>query len=143
MKGSLGALALVAVLAACTAQGGSPTAAVATTEASSEVASLTVAQSYDPGPRGTLFIEGALGEVFLVDTQGGQQVTQAPITSVITFSGLKPGRYVIRAGLRPCSANCGNLSPRTGACQTTAEMTGRSALRVTYTADGPCTVVRI
>lgn len=87
-----------------------------------------------------VFIEGALGEIVLVAPDGVQTVKQAPMTARITFSGLKPGTYVVRPGLRPCSANCGNLSGRTGDCEATVEVAARTVLYVTYVPSGPCKV---
>ena len=133
VKVGLCSITLLAVLAACTHGGGSGTS-------SSAPASLTVAQSYDPGPRGPVFIEGALGEVVLVGPDGVRQTKQGHVAGRLTFFGLKPGRYVIRPALRPCSANCGNLSGRAGECEASVEVAQATIVYVRYGPEGPCSV---
>lgn len=103
-----------------------------------------VTQVFDSGPKGILFTEGALGEVFLIDARGVEQVKRAPTNASIEFSGLAAGRYVVRPGLRPCSGNCEHLDARLGACEATATVGGSTTtIRVRYRPEEPCDVMAV
>lgn len=106
-------------------------------------ASLVVESTYGPGPGGVLMSEGALAEVALVGDSGQKMTARGPVEEDLRFTGLTPGRYVVRPALRPCIANCGTLSDREGECEAVVEITGTTRLRVDHVVSQPCTVTPV
>ena len=137
---TLVALLVTAALAAGCGGGSVDVAAPASTPPE---ATLVVESTYGLGPGGALLTEGALAEVVLTDDSGEQMTARGPIEEPLRFTGLTPGRYVVRPALRPCVANCGTLSGREGECEAVVEVTGTTRLRVDHVVSQPCTVTSL
>lgn len=95
-----------------------------------------------PGLHGVTFFEGALPEIRLLrDGQSVSPVHDHRFTSV--FRGLRPGRYLMVAVLRPCDGNCGVLDGPTGRCARTITVPEVGAATVTWRVGSPCRIAPV
>jgi hypothetical protein len=101
---------------------------------------LVVSQSYESGPGGVLYIEGAIAELVISSEQGPAQAVQGDPDRPITLSGLSPGDYTVKAALRPCNANCGNLTDPVDSCATSMSVPQTTRLTVRYVLAQPCVI---
>jgi hypothetical protein len=68
-------------------------------------------------PKEPVFVEGAVTELQLLTRDGSTKATkQARTTVPVLLGSVDPGRYTLRADVRPCDANCGNLDPSAFRC---------------------------
>lgn len=69
-------------------------------------------------PKAPVFIEGAVTELALVTRKGSTQATKrAGMTVPVLLGSVDPGRYTLRAAVRPCDGNCGDLDPPAFRCR--------------------------
>ena len=69
-------------------------------------------------PKAPVFIEGAVTQLALVTRSGSTKATkQANTTVPVLLGAVDPGRYILRATVRPCNANCGHLDPPAFRCR--------------------------
>lgn len=69
-------------------------------------------------PKGPVFIEGALTDLRLVARDGSTKAKKQAATTVpVLLGSVDPGHYTLRADVRPCDANCGNLDPAAYRCR--------------------------
>jgi hypothetical protein len=69
-------------------------------------------------PKEPVFVEGAVTELSLVDRGGSTKATKKADTTVpVLLGSVDPGRYTLRAGVRPCDGNCGNLGRTAFRCR--------------------------
>lgn len=69
-------------------------------------------------PKSPVFIEGAVTELALVAQGGTTKATkQAGMAVPVLLGSVDPGRYVVRASVRPCDGNCGQLDPPAFRCR--------------------------
>lgn len=82
-----------------------------------------------------MFIEGAVAELALVTHDGSTTATkQANLTVPVLLGSVDPGRYTLRAAVRPCDANCGNLDPPAFRCRGPVEVPEVGDARIIVTA---------
>ena len=68
-------------------------------------------------PKQPVFIEGAVAEFRLIDQHGSTKAQKEARTTVpVLLGSVDPGRYRLRAVVRPCDGNCGNLDPPAFRC---------------------------
>lgn len=69
-------------------------------------------------PKKPVFIEGAVTEFRLVTRDGSTKATKEARTDVpVLLGSVDPGRYTLRAAVRPCDGNCGNLDSTAFRCR--------------------------
>lgn len=101
--------------------------------------SLVIETTYEAGPTGALYDEGALSEVIFTDVEGASRTERGPTDSPLTVRGLPPGTYRVEPGLRPCSGNCENrLDARTDTCEVVVTVPAVRVIRVRYVATEAC-----
>lgn len=132
---ALVALALTASCGGTTATGGGgPSSPTASTH------DLVVAQSFEPGPDGRMYIEGGIAELVLRDEQGREQTVQGDPDQPLTLRDLSPGDYTVTAAIRPCNANCGNLGEPVDSCATSIAVPDTLRLSVRHVVSQPCEI---
>jgi hypothetical protein len=95
-----------------------------------------------PGPAGVTFFAGALPEIRLVrDGRSASPVHDHRFTTV--FRGLRPGRYLMVAVLRPCDGNCGLLDGPIGRCARTITVPDVGSATVTWLVGSPCRIAPV
>jgi hypothetical protein len=126
-------LIALALTASC---GGTPDRAISPPVASPSPASSThevvVSQSFGSGEHGVMYIEGAVAELVITGEDQPAQTVQGDPDRPITLSGLSSGDYTVKAALRPCNANCGNLSEPVDGCATGMSVPQTTRLTVRY-----------
>jgi len=86
-------------------------------------------------PKAPVFIEGAVTELRLLGRNGSTKASKdAALTTVpVLLGSVDPGRYVLRAAVRPCDANCGNLDPPAFRCRGNVDVPTAGDARVIVT----------
>jgi hypothetical protein len=129
----------LALLAGC----GSTTAAEPRTPSpDTHGSTLTVQTQINPGKHGSMFIEGALPEIRLVTSGGTELKPSKDHASPAVFADLPPGDYRLRAVLRPCDGNCGNLDGPLSPCGKAAHVDGDLTFAVTWRVGDDCHVTQ-
>jgi len=82
-----------------------------------------------------MFIEGAVTKLHLIDRNGSAKATKdAALTTVpVLLGSVEPGRYTLRAAVRPCDGNCGTLDPPAFRCRGKVEVPDFGDARVIVT----------
>jgi len=97
--------------------------------------SLTVSQSGS----GPMYIEGSYSYFLVISA--GSIVEEKRLAGSSTSFSLPPGDYELRAYVRPCDGNCGNLDPPVDECRALFTLTPGEALTVNKTISGhSCTL---
>jgi hypothetical protein len=89
------------------------------------------------------YFEGALTEVTITEVGGDQPIDPVPPTAAPwtrSWTDLPAGRYVVRAAMRPCAGDCGNLDPPTDTCRQRVTLQENTVVRVEFEPGRPCTL---
>jgi hypothetical protein len=102
---------------------------------------LTVQTRISPGKHGSMFTEGAVPEIRLVDADGRTMGPEHDHSDTGVFSGLAAGSYRLDAALRPCDGNCGYLDGPTTPCSATIRVVGDRVVDVAWRVGQRCRVL--
>jgi len=80
---------------------------------------VVVTNDVKPGPGGVYYIEGAIADIKLIDSNGDEIEADRETRQKTVYEGLAADDYTLEPALRPCDANCDNLDARTDVCQAT------------------------
>lgn len=102
---------------------------------------IAITTTYRSGRMGFVYREGAMAAVILRDADGKivEVRTKQPGTPM-TFTNVKPGRYILEPALRPCDGNCGYLDPRLDGCSGTLLVDRRVHIRVDFVVGFHCRI---